>query len=58
MPPIRLCERHPHYFEFHGKPVVFITSGEHYGAVLNADFDRSEERRVGEGGRSRGAPVH
>jgi hypothetical protein len=29
----------PHYFLFRGKPTVLVTSGEHYGAVLNLDFD-------------------
>ncbi|MEI7837004.1 MAG: cellulase family glycosylhydrolase [Planctomycetota bacterium] len=29
----------PHYFLFRGKPTVLITSGEHYAAVLNPDFD-------------------
>jgi hypothetical protein len=29
----------PHYFNFRGKPTVIVTSGEHYGAVLNLDFD-------------------
>src|SRR5262249_39582550 len=29
----------PHYFLFRGKPTVLITSGEHYGAVLNLDLD-------------------
>ena len=28
-----------HYFLWRGQPTVLITSGEHYGAVLNADFD-------------------
>jgi hypothetical protein len=37
--PIRLHPRNPHYFLFRGKPTVLITSGEHYGSVLNADFD-------------------
>ena len=37
--PIRLHPDNPHYFEFRGKPTVLITSGEHYGAVLNLDFD-------------------
>ena len=37
--PIRLDSRNPHYFFFHGKTIALITSGEHYGAVLNADFD-------------------
>jgi hypothetical protein len=38
-PPIQLHPQNPHYFLFHGKPVALITSGEHYGAVINADFD-------------------
>lgn len=29
----------PHYFLWHGKPTILVTSGEHYGAVLNLDFD-------------------
>lgn len=29
----------PHYFLFRGKPALILTSGEHYGAVLNLDFD-------------------
>ena len=29
----------PHYFLFRGEPTVLVTSGEHYGAVLNLDFD-------------------
>ena len=37
--PIRLHPTNPRYFLFRGKAVVLITSGEHYGAVLNADFD-------------------
>ncbi len=37
--PLRLLPSNPHYFIFEGKPVVLITSGEHYGAVLNRDFD-------------------
>src|SRR4026208_274368 len=37
--PIRLHPQNLHYFEFRGKPTVLITSGEHYGAVLNLDFD-------------------
>lgn len=28
----------PHYFQFRGEPAVLITSGEHYGAVINLDF--------------------
>ncbi len=37
--PIQLHPKNPHYFLFHGKAVALITSGEHYGAVTNADFD-------------------
>jgi hypothetical protein len=37
--PIRLHPDNPHYFLWRGQPTVLITSGEHYGAVLNADFD-------------------
>ena len=37
--PLRLHPENPHYFEFAGKPAVLITSGEHYGAVLNTEFD-------------------
>jgi hypothetical protein len=29
----------PHYFTWRGKPTILVTSGEHYGAVLNLDFD-------------------
>lgn len=37
--PLRLHPGNPHYFLFRGKPTVLITSGEHYGAVLNRAFD-------------------
>src|SRR5882724_2766281 len=37
--PIRLHPENPHYFLFRGKPTVLITSAEHYGAVLNPDFN-------------------
>ncbi len=36
---LRLHPDNPHYFLWRGKPAVLITSGEHYGAVLNRDFD-------------------
>lgn len=38
---LRLHPENPHYFLWRGKPTVLITSGEHYGAVLNVDFDYS-----------------
>jgi len=37
--PITLHPVNPHYFSYKGKPTVLITSGEHYGAVMNPDFD-------------------
>jgi hypothetical protein len=37
--PIRLHPKNPHYFLFRGKAVALITSAEHYGSVMNADFD-------------------
>ncbi|QDV38442.1 hypothetical protein [Tautonia plasticadhaerens] len=37
--PISLHPENPHYFEFRGEPTILVTSGEHYGAVLNLDFD-------------------
>ena len=40
--PIRLHPDNPHYLLFRGRPTVLITSGEHYGAVLNGDFDYSK----------------
>lgn len=36
---LRLHPDNPHYFQWRGKPAVLITSGEHYGAVINPDFD-------------------
>ena len=37
--PISLHPDNPHYFLWRDKPTVLITSGEHYGALLNLDFD-------------------
>lgn len=37
--PICLAHENPHYLLFRGKTIALITSGEHYGAVFNADFD-------------------
>jgi hypothetical protein len=37
--PISLNPKNPHYFLFRGKPLVIVSSGEHYGSVLNPDFD-------------------
>ncbi|WP_435011054.1 hypothetical protein P12x_002347 [Tundrisphaera lichenicola] len=38
--PIRLHPENARYFVFRGAPTFLITSGEHYGAVLNRDFDK------------------
>ena len=37
--PIQLHPENPHYFLYNGKAMALITSAEHYGAVLNLDFD-------------------
>ncbi|MFB3921349.1 MAG: hypothetical protein ACE145_06475 [Terriglobia bacterium] len=37
--PIKVHPSNPHYFLFKGKATVLITSAEHYGAVINGDFD-------------------
>jgi len=37
--PIALHPANPHYFLWRGSPEVLITSTEHYGAVMNLDFD-------------------
>ncbi|RZJ51975.1 MAG: hypothetical protein EOO45_32250, partial [Flavobacterium sp.] len=37
--PIALNAKNPHYFTYRNKPTVLITSAEHYGAVLNLDFN-------------------
>ena len=37
--PISLHPENPHYFLFRGQPTILIGSTEHYGAVLNLDFD-------------------
>ena len=37
--PLRLHPGNPRIFEYQGQPTVLVGSGEHYGAVLNLDFD-------------------
>ncbi len=37
--PLSLHPKNQRVFEFQGRPTLLITSGEHYGAVLNLDFD-------------------
>src|SRR5262245_9698906 len=36
---LRLHPDNSHYFLWRSKPTVLITAGEHYGAVMNLDFD-------------------
>lgn len=38
-PALCLHPDNPHYFLFRGRPTVLVTSGEHYGAVMNLDFN-------------------
>ena len=40
--PIKLHPQNPHYFLWRNKATILITSGEHYGAVLNGAFDYSK----------------
>jgi hypothetical protein len=37
--PVGIDPRNSHYLSFDGKPILLITSAEHYGAVVNGDFD-------------------
>jgi len=36
---IRVSATNPRYLEWHGQPTVLVAAGEHYGAVINPDFD-------------------
>lgn len=37
--PIRLHPDNPRWFQYQGESIALITSAEHYGAVVNLDFD-------------------
>ena len=37
--PIQIHPANPHYYLFHGQPTILVTSAEHYGAMINKDFD-------------------
>ena len=37
--PIKHHPANPHYYLFKGQPTILITSAEHYGGVINKDFD-------------------
>ncbi len=49
---LQIHPKNPHYFQFNGKPTILIGSTEHYGAVLNSEFDYvkylNEARRSGQ----------
>ena len=36
---VRLYPGNPRYIEYQGKPTILVTSAEHYGAMVNLDFD-------------------
>ena len=36
---LRVHPENPRYFLWRGRPTVLVASGEHYGAVMNQDFD-------------------
>jgi len=37
--PVKVWQTNPHYFFYKDKPLVLITSDQHYGAVIDRDFD-------------------
>ncbi len=37
--PIGTHPANPHYYVFRGRPTILITSAEHYGALINKEFD-------------------
>ncbi len=37
--PVKVWQTNPHYFFYKDKPLVLITSDQHYGAVIDKDFD-------------------
>ena len=36
---MRVHAGNPRYFDFRGKATTLVSSGEHYGSLLNLDFD-------------------
>jgi len=48
---LRLHPENNHYLEYRGKPLILVTSAEHYGALVNKDFDEMAylEALAGEG---------
>ena len=37
--PITICNENPHYFFIKNKPTILVASSEHYGSIINPDFD-------------------
>jgi hypothetical protein len=37
--PVSLNRDNPHYLQYQGKPIILITAAEHYGSLINLDFD-------------------
>jgi len=37
--PVSVYAANPHYLFYNGKPIILLTSDQHYGAVVNADFN-------------------
>jgi hypothetical protein len=37
--PVTTDSSNPHYYSFHGRPILLITSAEHYGGVINKAFN-------------------
>jgi len=37
--PIKVSATNGHYFEWNGQPALLVTSAEHYGAVVNSEFN-------------------
>jgi len=42
--PIHLDPANGHYLVFHDRPTVLVTSAEHYGAVMNLEWDENDYR--------------
>jgi len=37
--PVSLSPVNPHYLEYKGNPILIVSSGEHYGSIINPAFD-------------------
>lgn len=41
-----LHPQNPHYFQYRNKLILLVGSGEHYGSVVNLDFDYANYLRA------------